>query len=62
MSSGRIVTVTGPIDPSELGATDAHEHLFLETPTQPGEGFSEITRAEVEVEEAAATACGRSSS
>jgi phosphotriesterase-related protein len=55
MSSGRIVTVTGPIDPLELGPTDAHEHLFLETPAQPGEGFSAISRAEVEVEEAAAT-------
>ncbi|HVM29742.1 MAG TPA: hypothetical protein VM305_03065 [Candidatus Limnocylindrales bacterium] len=55
MSRGQIVTVTGPIPPDELGPTDAHEHLFLETPAQPGEGFSDVNRAEVEVEEGAAT-------
>jgi 5-phospho-D-xylono-1,4-lactonase len=55
MTSGTVVTVTGPIAPSDLGPTDAHEHLFLETPAQPGEGFADLVRAEVEVEEAAAT-------
>ncbi len=50
-----IVTVTGPIEPADLGPTDAHEHLFLETPAQPGEGFSDLNRAEVELEEGAAT-------
>jgi 5-phospho-D-xylono-1,4-lactonase len=55
MSSGQIISVTGPIAPSELGPTDAHEHLFLDTPAQPGEGFADIDKAEAEVEEAAAT-------
>jgi 5-phospho-D-xylono-1,4-lactonase len=55
VSSAKIVTVSGPIEPAELGPTDAHEHLFLETPAQPGEGFSDINRAEAEVEEGAAT-------
>lgn len=32
-------TVTGDIDPDALGPCDAHEHLFLDTPAQPGEGF-----------------------
>jgi predicted metal-dependent phosphotriesterase family hydrolase len=42
----RIVrTVRGDIDPSELGATDAHEHLFFVTPLQPGDGFTELEPA-----------------
>lgn len=55
MTSGTVVTVSGPITPADLGQTDAHEHLFLETSAQPGEGFVDLVRAEVEVEEAAAT-------
>lgn len=42
-------TVLGVIDPSELGACDAHEHLFLDTPAQPGEEFLDHDKA---VEEA----------
>ena len=39
----RIVrTVRGDIAPSELGATDAHEHLFFTTPLQPGEEFGDL--------------------
>jgi 5-phospho-D-xylono-1,4-lactonase len=42
----RIVrTVRGDIDPSELGATDAHEHLFFATPLQPGDDFTELEPA-----------------
>jgi predicted metal-dependent phosphotriesterase family hydrolase len=55
MTSGTVVTVSGPIAPADLGPTDAHEHLFLETPAQPGEGVADLVRAEVEVEEGAAT-------
>ena len=32
-------TVLGDIDPADLGPCDAHEHLFLDTPAQPGDGF-----------------------
>lgn len=32
-------TVIGDIDPSDLGPCDAHEHLFLDTPAQPGDSF-----------------------
>lgn len=42
-------TVRGDVAPGELGATDAHEHLFLTTPLQPGDDFADVGRA---VEEA----------
>jgi 5-phospho-D-xylono-1,4-lactonase len=32
-------TVLGDIAPDQLGPCDAHEHLFLDTPAQPGEEF-----------------------
>ena len=38
-------TVRGDIDPSALGPTDSHEHLFLVTPLQPGDEFSDVGRA-----------------
>jgi 5-phospho-D-xylono-1,4-lactonase len=46
-------TVRGDVHPAELGPCDAHEHLFLETPLQPGEGFQDVDRS---TEEAAAVA------
>ena len=45
-----IRTVLGDIDPAVLGPCDAHEHLFLDTPAQPGEEFLDRDKA---VEEAA---------
>jgi 5-phospho-D-xylono-1,4-lactonase len=42
-------TVRGDIDPGELGACDAHEHLFLVTPAQPGDEYADVEHA---VEEA----------
>jgi len=38
-------TVRGDIDPAELGPCDAHEHLFLVTPAQPGEEFADVDLA-----------------
>jgi 5-phospho-D-xylono-1,4-lactonase len=38
-------TVRGDIDPGELGPCDAHEHLFLVTPAQPGDEFTDVDRA-----------------
>jgi 5-phospho-D-xylono-1,4-lactonase len=35
-------TVRGDIAPSELGPTDAHEHLFFATPIQPGDDFADL--------------------
>src|SRR5258705_13576777 len=43
-------TVRGDVDPAELGPTDAHEHLFLETPLQPGDTFQDVGRAIEEAE------------
>jgi 5-phospho-D-xylono-1,4-lactonase len=46
-------TVRGDVRPAELGPCDAHEHLFLETPLQPDEGFGDVRRS---TQEAAALA------
>ncbi|HJX47434.1 MAG TPA: hypothetical protein VJ375_06275 [Gaiellaceae bacterium] len=43
-------TVRGDIEPSELGPTDAHEHLFFITPIQPGDEFADVDRAIEEAE------------
>ena len=43
--SKNVRTVRGDIDASELGATDAHEHLFLSTRTQPGDEFADLAPA-----------------
>lgn len=50
-----VVTVLGPIAAAQLGPTDAHEHLFLRTPAQPGEDLADFDRALSELREAAAT-------
>jgi phosphotriesterase-related protein len=38
-------TVLGDIAPTDLGPCDAHEHLFLDTPAQPGEEFLDRGKA-----------------
>ena len=48
-----VVTVLGPIDASELGATDAHDHLFLRSPALPGQDFDDVDCAIQEVSAAA---------
>jgi phosphotriesterase-related protein len=40
-----IRTVRGDIAPHELGPCDAHEHLFLSTPAQPGDEFVDVDKA-----------------
>jgi Phosphotriesterase family len=40
-----IRTIRGDIDPAGLGPCDAHEHLFLVTPAQPGEEYSDVSKA-----------------
>jgi 5-phospho-D-xylono-1,4-lactonase len=48
---GRIVrTIRGDIAPAELGRCDAHEHLFLVTPAQPGDEYADIDKAIAEAE------------
>ncbi len=42
----RIVrTIRGDIRPDELGPCDAHEHLFLATPLQPGDELDDVAAA-----------------
>ncbi len=38
-------TVRGDVPAADLGPCDAHEHLFLETPLQPGDEFTELDAA-----------------
>lgn len=45
-----IRTVRGDIAPGELGACDAHEHLFLQTPLQPGDNFQDVAAAMAEAQ------------
>jgi 5-phospho-D-xylono-1,4-lactonase len=40
-----IRTIRGDIPSSELGPCDAHEHLFLVTPAQPGDEFDDVARS-----------------
>jgi phosphotriesterase-related protein len=49
MSESTVVTVLGPIAPDKLGATDAHDHLFLSTPALPGQELDDADRAIEEV-------------
>lgn len=53
MPESIIRTVTGDIAPAQLGACDAHEHLFLSTPLQPGEDFLDVDRSSQEAQTAA---------
>ena len=43
--SAIIRTVRGDIAPEQLGACDAHEHLFLVTPAQPGDEYADVGKA-----------------
>lgn len=40
-----IRTIRGDIPPADLGPCDAHEHLFLVTPAQPGDEFDDVARS-----------------
>lgn len=40
-----IRTIRGDIKPGDLGPCDAHEHLFLVTPAQPGDEFDDLARS-----------------
>jgi phosphotriesterase-related protein len=40
-----IRTVRGDVAPAELGPCDAHEHLFLVTPAQPGDEYDDVDKA-----------------
>jgi 5-phospho-D-xylono-1,4-lactonase len=44
-----VMTVLGPISATELGVTDAHDHLFLNSPALPGQDFGDVDKAVEEV-------------
>jgi 5-phospho-D-xylono-1,4-lactonase len=45
MANAEIIrTIRGDIAPTELGPCDAHEHLFLVTPAQPGDEYSDVSK------------------
>ncbi|MQA87971.1 MAG: aryldialkylphosphatase [Streptosporangiales bacterium] len=41
-------TVLGPVPGDDLGAVDAHEHLFLRSPALPGDEFEDLERMTAE--------------
>lgn len=45
VSSAIVRTIRGDIAPAALGPCDAHEHLFLVTPSQPGDEFADVDKA-----------------
>lgn len=52
MSDAQVMTVLGPLAAASLGTTDSHEHLFLRSPSMPGEELEDADRAIAEVREA----------
>ena len=49
-----IRTIRGDIAPTQLGPCDAHEHLFLVTPAQPGDDYADVSKAIAEAQTLAA--------
>jgi 5-phospho-D-xylono-1,4-lactonase len=45
VSLATVRTVLGDVPPAALGHCDAHEHLFLVTPAQPGDEFTDVAKA-----------------
>ena len=58
MPEPQVMTVTGAMPATELGVTDAHEHLFLRTPEMPGQELEDPDRAAAEVREAVGAGLG----
>jgi phosphotriesterase-related protein len=52
---GQVQTVLGLLPASELGVTDAHDHLALKSPALPGQDFDDADKAGEEVREAMET-------
>lgn len=50
-----VMTVTGPIDASAMGVTDAHDHLFLRSPLMAGEEIEHPDMVLDEVRDGAGT-------
>ncbi|MEV0634067.1 aryldialkylphosphatase [Streptomyces sp. NPDC050619] len=50
-----VETVLGPVAAAELGEVDAHEHVFLRTPVNPGDEFLDTDKAAAELLRVAAS-------
>ena len=53
MGTQFVETVLGRVEVDRLGAVDAHDHLFFDSPALPGEAFDDPDKAIEEVREAA---------
>jgi phosphotriesterase-related protein len=52
---GQVITVTGPRAASTLGVIDAHDHLLIDSPGLPGQGFADIARSTAEARDGVAS-------
>ena len=55
MPEGQVITVTGPRPASTLGVVDAHDHLLIDSPGMPGQGFSDVERSTEEARDGVAS-------
>jgi predicted metal-dependent phosphotriesterase family hydrolase len=55
---GHVITVTGPRAIDTLGVVDAHDHLLIDSPGMPGQGFTDPARSILEVLDGRATGIG----
>ena len=55
---GHVITVTGPRSVAELGVVDAHDHLLMDSPGMPGQGFTDVDKAIEEARDGQATGIG----
>ena len=58
MAERHVITVTGPRAADSLGVVDAHDHLLMDSPGMPGQGFTDPGKAIAEVLEGRATGIG----
>jgi len=54
-AAGKVLTVLGPIPASDLGVTDAHDHLFLSSPALAGQEIEDADKVTEEVLDAKRT-------
>ena len=58
MPEAQVITVTGPRDAATLGVVDAHDHLLMDSPGMPGQGFTDVERSIVEARDGQASGIG----
>ncbi len=58
MPEAQVMTVLGPLPASRLGATDAHDHLFMRSPALAGQEFDDLDKAVDEMLDGRATGIG----